>query len=48
MKFKYQAKTKAGEQQVGFVEAGSKEAAISVLANHELFVLSVEEAGKQQ
>jgi type IV pilus assembly protein PilC len=41
MKFKYQAKTKDGEVQVGFVEADSRDTAVSILTSHDLFVLSV-------
>ncbi len=41
MKFKYQAKTKDGEVQVGFVEAGNRDTAVSILTSHDLFVLSV-------
>ncbi len=41
MKFKYQAKTKDGEMQVGFVEAASRDSAAAVLTSHELFVLSL-------
>lgn len=41
MKFKYQAKNKQGELQVGFVEAGNRDAAITVLASHDLFILSI-------
>jgi type IV pilus assembly protein PilC len=41
MKFKYQAKTKEGATQVGFVEAANRDAASAILASHELFVLSV-------
>lgn len=44
MKFKYKAKTKEGELQVGFVEAGSRESAANILAGHDLFILSVESA----
>lgn len=44
MKFKYQARTKEGEMQIGFVEAGSRDAAANILAGHELFVLSLESA----
>src|ERR1700735_4313313 len=44
MKFKYQAKTKSGELQVGFVEAGSRDGAIQILGGHDLFVLKVESA----
>ncbi len=48
MKFKYQAKTKDGEQQVGFVESGSREGAADILASHGLFVLSLAEIGGSQ
>ncbi|HUC31367.1 MAG TPA: type II secretion system F family protein [Candidatus Paceibacterota bacterium] len=41
MKFKYQAKTKEGATQVGFVEAANRDAASAILAGHDLFVLSV-------
>lgn len=44
MKFKYQAKTKEGELQVGFVEAGSKETAVSILSSHDLFIMKLEVA----
>lgn len=44
MKFKYQAKTKEGETQIGYVEAGNRDAAVSILTGHDLFVLSVESA----
>lgn len=46
MKFKYQAKTREGENQVGVVNAPSKETATSILAGHNLFILSIEEANK--
>jgi len=42
MKFKYSARTKEGEMQVGFVEAPTKEMATNILAGHDLFVLSIE------
>ncbi|MFH1161903.1 MAG: type II secretion system F family protein [Candidatus Jorgensenbacteria bacterium] len=42
MKFNYKARTKEGELQVGNVEASAREAAVSVLLGHGLFVLSVE------
>lgn len=45
MKYKYQAKTKDGETQVGFVEAGSKDSALTILTGHDLFVMSVVPAG---
>lgn len=45
MKFKYQAKNKQGELQVGLVEAGSRDGAIQILGGHDLFVLSVETEG---
>ena len=41
MKFKYQARNKSGELQVGNVEAPTKDAAVSVLTSHDLFVLSI-------
>ena len=41
MKFKYQAKTKEGVTQVGFVEASDRDSASAILASHDLFVLSV-------
>lgn len=44
MKFKYQAKTREGELQVGYVEAGTKDSAASILSSHELFLLTLEEA----
>ena len=46
MKFRYQAKTRGGELQVGFVEAGSQDAATNILTAHELFILQIEEAEK--
>ncbi len=46
MKFKYQGKTKEGENQVGVVEAGSRDAAVTILTGHNVFVLSLEEAEK--
>ncbi len=46
MKFKYKAKTKDGEMQVGFVEAGSRGSAANILSGHDLFVLSLESAEK--
>lgn len=42
MKFKYQSRTKTGELQVGVVEAVDKQAALNTLAEHELYVLSME------
>ena len=41
MKFKYQAKTKEGVTQVGFVEASDRDSASTILASHDLFVMSV-------
>lgn len=41
MKFKYQARTKEGELQAGFVDAGNRDTALQILAGHDLFVLSV-------
>lgn len=42
MKFKYQARNKEGELQVGFVESYSKEGAADILVSHGLYVLSLE------
>jgi len=47
MKFKYQARNKTGELQVGFVEAPTKEGAMNILTSHELFILSLESAEKK-
>ena len=44
MKFKYKARTKTGELQVGFVEGASGSIATATLQGHGLFVLSVEVA----
>lgn len=44
MKFKYQARTKDGELQVGNVESFSKEGAVNILTSHGLFLLSLESA----
>lgn len=46
MKFRYQARTKEGELQVGFVEAESKERAENILNSHELFILILEKVGE--
>lgn len=47
MKFKYQARNKMGELQVGFVEASTRDAASNTLMSHELFVLSIESTEKK-
>ncbi len=46
MKFKYQARTKEGELQTGFIDAVNREAALNILTGHELFILSIESAEK--
>lgn len=43
MKFRYGARTKDGELQVGYVEAVSKDAASNLLSGHDLYILSIEE-----
>jgi len=43
MKFNYQARTKAGEIQVGTVEAASREGALILLQRHGLYITSLEE-----
>ncbi|OGY57096.1 MAG: hypothetical protein A2Y84_00375 [Candidatus Colwellbacteria bacterium RBG_13_48_8] len=48
MKFKYKARTKTGELQVGFVESTDRTAAVSLLLGHGLFVLSIEEAERSR
>lgn len=48
MKFKYQAKTKDGETQVGYVEAGSRDAAANILASHDLYLLGLESSEKRR
>ena len=47
MKFKYSARNKSGELQVGVVEAASRDAAASILNGHELFVLSIVSADER-
>ncbi|MFH1759094.1 MAG: type II secretion system F family protein [Patescibacteria group bacterium] len=42
MKFKYSARTKTGEMQVGNIEAVNREAALATLNSHDLYVLSLE------
>ncbi len=46
MKFKYSARTKEGEMQTGFVDAGNQKAAANILTGHDLYVLSLEGAEK--
>lgn len=46
MKYRYSARTKTGELQVGFVESVSRETALRVLTGHELFILSLEETSQ--
>jgi type II secretory pathway component PulF len=43
MKFNYQARSKRGEVQSGSIEASSREAALSLLQRHNLFVTFLEE-----
>ncbi len=42
MKFRYSARTKTGELQVGNVDAANKDIATSILVGHELYVLSID------
>lgn len=46
MRFKYQAKNKEGELQLGYVEAVNKEAAATILTSHSLFILTLESTEK--
>ncbi|MFH1246452.1 MAG: type II secretion system F family protein [Candidatus Liptonbacteria bacterium] len=45
MKFEYQARTKEGESQVGFVEAANRDMAATILGSHNLFVLRLNQTG---
>lgn len=45
MRFEYRARTEQGELQAGFVDSASRDAALDILRSHNLFVLSIEEAG---
>ncbi len=45
MKFNYQARTEAGEIQVGTVEAVSREGALALLQRHGLYITSLDKAG---
>jgi type II secretory pathway component PulF len=47
MQFNYQARTKNGEVQAGTVEASSREAALTLLQRHQLFVTFLEQTKKQ-
>jgi len=47
MKYKYQARTKQGEMQVGFVEAPNKDSAVNILSGHELYILTIQAAEKE-
>jgi type IV pilus assembly protein PilC len=42
MKYRYSARTKNGELQVGYVEALNRESASNILSGHDLFILSLE------
>lgn len=43
MKFRYNARTKLGELQTGFIESANRDVAVNILTGHELFILSLEE-----
>ncbi|MBA7596524.1 Type II secretion system protein F [subsurface metagenome] len=47
MKFNYQARDKKGQSQRGTIEASSREAALSLLQKHKLFITFLEEAKKK-
>lgn len=47
MKFKYQARNKDGELQVGYVESYSQGGAADILVSHGLYVLSIESAEQE-
>lgn len=42
MKYRYSARTKEGELQVGYVDATNRDGAANILIGHELFVLTLE------
>jgi len=42
MKYRYSARTKKGELQVGYVEALNKDSANRILSSHDLYILSLE------
>ncbi|OGY63430.1 MAG: hypothetical protein A3I89_04415 [Candidatus Harrisonbacteria bacterium RIFCSPLOWO2_02_FULL_41_11] len=42
MKFRYNARTKQGELQTGFIEGANREMAFNTLAGHELYVLNLD------
>ena len=44
MKFRYQARNKSGELQVGFVDAANREAAFNILSSYDLYVLALTSA----
>ena len=45
-KFKYNARTQEGELQTGYVDAANREAAVNILAGHNLFILNLEDSEK--
>jgi len=47
MKFNYKARTKGGKLQKGSIDASSREAALHTLEKYELFIISLNEAGKE-
>lgn len=46
MKFKYKARTKDGELQMGFVEAPTRDVGVNILASNNLYILSIDAAEK--
>ncbi len=46
MKYRYSARTKTGELQVGNVEAINRDAAANILSGHELYILSLDQYTK--
>lgn len=44
MKFRYSARTKDGELQVGYVDAAARDGAANILIGHDLYVLTLESA----
>src|SRR5438045_190253 len=48
MKFRYSARTKTGELQIGYIEAANRDAATTILSGHDLFILSLEKIEAQK
>ena len=47
MKYRYTARNKEGELQTGNIEASTRETALNIMAQHDLFVLEIGEHTKE-